>query len=130
MSGPNKFEPVTPSELTNVTRNNSMSKLFDTFSNTLEANNSSKEEEMPWTPWIQIETDETSQEGTEKHRKKAAKSSTSNKSDLTRLTSLTPEVSECLDRLCTAVYRNTTGLTVREKEIVALVTSSFIGCVH
>jgi len=51
-------------------------------------------------------------------------------SDLTRLTSLTPEVSNHLDGLCSAVYKNAVGLTVREKEIAALVTSSFIGCVH
>ena len=51
-------------------------------------------------------------------------------SDLIRLTSLTPEVSEHLDSLRSAVYRNASELTVREKEIVALVTSSFVGCVH
>ncbi len=70
---------------------------------------------MPWVPWIRIEEDDTSKEGI---------------SDLTRITSLTPEVSNRIDRLCTAVYRNASGLTAREKEIAALVTSSFVGCVH
>ena len=51
-------------------------------------------------------------------------------SDLTRITSLTPEVSEHLNTLGSAVYRDATGFTAREKEIIALVTSSFIGCVH
>lgn len=51
-------------------------------------------------------------------------------SDLTRITSLTPEVSENISTLGSAVYRNATGFTAREKEIIALVTSSFIGCVH
>jgi len=51
-------------------------------------------------------------------------------SDLTRLTSLTPEISSHIDSLCSAVYQNATGLSAKEKEIAALVTSSFIGCVH
>ena len=55
---------------------------------------------------------------------------TGNISDLTRLTSLTPDVSQHLDRLCKAVYQSASGLTAREKEIAALVTSVFVGCVH
>ena len=70
---------------------------------------------MTWTPWIEIDQDE---------------SPNSKISDLTRITSLTPEVSTRIDSLCEAVYQSATGLTTREKEIVALVTSSFIGCVH
>jgi hypothetical protein len=73
-----------------------------------------QENDMPWTPWIQIENDDGS----------------AKISDLTRITSLTPDVSKLIDDLCRAVYRSASGLTVREKEIVALVTSSFIGCVH
>jgi len=68
---------------------------------------------MPWIPWIQIKRDDPSA-----------------LSDLSRLTSGAPEVSELIDQLCLAVYRNASGLTLREKEVVALVTSSFIGCVH
>ena len=85
---------------------------------------------MSWTPWIQIEKDDTSKEEVKQLYKKTRNSLTGKISDLTRLTSLTPEVSSHLDSLCSAVYRNATGLIVREKEIVALVTSSFVGCVH
>ena len=85
---------------------------------------------MPWTPWIQIEKDDSSKEEVKQLYKKTRNSLTGKISDLTRLTSLTPEVSNSLDSLCSAVYRNATGLTVREKEIAALITSSFVGCVH
>jgi len=85
---------------------------------------------VSWTPWIQIEKDDTSKEEVKQLYKKTRNSLTGKISDLTRLTSLTPEVSNHLDSLCSAVYRNASGLTVREKEIVALVTSSFVGCVH
>jgi len=85
---------------------------------------------MSWIPWIQIEKDDTSKEEVKQLYKKTQNSLTGKISDLTRITSLTPEVSNCLDSLCLAVYRNASGLTVREKEIIALVTSSFVGCVH
>ena len=85
---------------------------------------------MVWIPWIQTEKDDTSKEEVKQLYKKTRNSLTGKISDLTRLTSLTPEVSKHLDSLCSAVYRNASGLTVREKEIVALVTSSFVGCVH
>lgn len=85
---------------------------------------------MSWVPWIQIEKDDTSKEEVKQLYKKTQNSLTGKISDLTRITSLTPEVSNYLDSLCSAVYRNASGLTVREKEIVALVTSSFVGCVH
>ena len=85
---------------------------------------------MPWRPWIQIEEDDSPNEKARQLYKKTRNPLTGDISDLTRLTSLTPEVADCLDSLCTAVYRNASGLTVREKEIAALVTSSFIGCVH
>jgi len=85
---------------------------------------------MPWIPWIQIEKDNTSKEEVKQLYKKTKNSLPGKISDLTRITSLTPEVSNYLDSLSSAVYRNTSGLTVREKEIAALVTSSFVGCVH
>jgi len=85
---------------------------------------------MPWIPWIQIEKDDSSKEEVSLLYKKTRNSLTGRISDLTRLTSLTPEFSTHLDSLCSAVYKNASGLTVREKEIVALVTSSFVGCVH
>jgi len=85
---------------------------------------------MSWSPWIKIEKDDTSNEEVKTLYKKTRNSMTGKISDLTRLTSTTPEVSNHLDSLSSAVYRNATGLTNREKEIVALVTSSSIGCVH
>ena len=91
---------------------------------------SQKEKEMPWIPWIHIEPDDTSKEDVKQLYERTRHSVTGKISDLTRLTSSTPEVSTCLDSLCSAVYRTAVGLTVREKEIVALVTSAFIGCVH
>jgi hypothetical protein len=85
---------------------------------------------MSWTPWIQIENEDTSREEIRQLYKRTRNALTGKLSDLIQLTSLTPEVSNCIDSLRAAVYRNASGLTVREKEIVALITSSFIGCVH
>ena len=85
---------------------------------------------MPWVSWIQTEKDDTSKEEVKQLYKKTRNSSTGKISDLTRLTSLTPEVSNCIDSLRSAVYQNASGLTMREKEIAALVASSFVGCVH
>jgi len=85
---------------------------------------------MPWVPWIQIEKDDTSNEEASSLYKKTKNRMTGEISDLTRITSLTPEVAVNIDNLCSAVYKNATGFSTREKEIVALVTSSFIGCVH
>lgn len=85
---------------------------------------------MPWVPWIEIEKEDTSKEEVKELYQKTRNSLTGKISDITKLTSLTPEVSGHLSSLCSAVYRNATGLSVREKEIAALVTSSFIGCVH
>ena len=85
---------------------------------------------MPWVPWIQIEKDDTPNEDVQQLYTKTRNTVTGKISDLTRLTSLTPEVSKHIDSLCSAIYKNASGLTVREKEIAALVTSSFIGCVH
>ena len=85
---------------------------------------------MPWMPWIRTEADDTTKDEVKQLYSKARNSMTGTVSDLTRLTSLTPEVSTYLANLCSAVYRNAPGLTVREKEITALVTSSFVGCVH
>ncbi len=85
---------------------------------------------MPWIPWIQIEKDDTTNDEVKRLYKRTRNSVTGKISDLTRLTSMTPEVSNHINSLCSAVYRNATGLTAREKEIAALVTSSFVGCVH
>ena len=85
---------------------------------------------MVWVPWIEIENERSSSEEITKLYNKTRNPLSGKISDLTRITSLTPEVSEHLNTLGSAVYRNATGFTAREKEIIALVTSSFIGCVH
>ena len=85
---------------------------------------------MAWTPWIHIEADNSPKEAVRQLYRNSRNALTGGIPDLTRLTSLTPDVSQHIDRLCKAVYQNTSGLTVREKEIAALVTSSFVGCVH
>lgn len=85
---------------------------------------------MAWNPWIQIEPEESSDDDVKALFKRTKNPMTGKISDLTRLTSLTPGVSGHLHDLCTAVYRNAEGLSAREKEVAALVTSSFIGCVH
>jgi len=85
---------------------------------------------MPWNPWIHVEADDTSSEDAKNLYEGTRNPITREISDLTRITSLTPETSQLINQLCEAVYRNATGLTAREKEIAALVTSSFNGCVH
>jgi hypothetical protein len=85
---------------------------------------------MSWTPWIQIESDDTSDEEVKQLYQRTRNRMTGKLSDLTRITSLTPAASSCLADFGSAVYQQASGLTVREKEIAALVTSSFVGCVH
>ncbi len=85
---------------------------------------------MPWTPWIEIEPDDTSNAEAKQLYNSTKNSLTGEISDLTRITSLTPETSGLIDRLCSSVYKNAIGMSAREKEIVALVTSSLNGCVH
>jgi len=85
---------------------------------------------MVWVPWIETESERSSSEEIKKLYNKTRNPLSGKISDLTRITSLTPEVSENINTLGSAVYRNATGFTAREKEIIALVTSSLIGCVH
>ena len=89
-----------------------------------------KGDNMPWVPWIEVEKVDTPNEEVLQLYKKTRNAVTGKISDLTRLTSLTPEVAGHIDSLCSAIYKNASGLSVREKEIAALVTSAFIGCVH
>lgn len=85
---------------------------------------------MPWTPWIQIEEEDSSDEDVRALYRRVRNPVTKEVSDLARITSLAPETSELIHKLCNAVYGTAKGLTTREKEIAALVTSSFNGCVH
>jgi len=85
---------------------------------------------MPWNTWIKIEPKNTYNEEAIRLYENTKNPITKKVSDLTRITSLTPEVSELINKLCISVYKNATGLSAREKEIAALVTSSLNGCVH
>ncbi|MBL6996381.1 hypothetical protein [Desulfobacula sp.] len=85
---------------------------------------------MPWIPWIETENEDSSIEEIKNLYKKVRNPLTGTISDLNRITSLTPKVSENIFALGSSVYGNAVGFTAREKEIIALVTSSLIGCVH
>jgi len=85
---------------------------------------------MPWNAWIEIENEDTSNVEAKNLYARTRNPATQKISDLIRITSLTPQTSELIDKLCASVYRNATGLSAREKEIAALVTSSLNGCVH
>ena len=85
---------------------------------------------MAWIPWIATESEDSSDEKIKYLYQKVRNPMTGKVSDLNRITSLTPEVSENLHALGASVYRSATGFTPREKEIIALVTSALIGCVH
>ena len=85
---------------------------------------------MPWIPWITIESEDSSGEEVQKLYKKTRNPMTGKISDLNLITSLTPKVSANISALCASVYDSAVGFTAREKEIIALVTSAFIGCVH
>ena len=80
---------------------------------------------MPWTPWIDIEKDDTTQDEAKQLYETTRNPLTGKISDLTRITSLTPAIAQGIDALCTAVYRNASGLTAREKEIAALVNFAY-----
>ena len=85
---------------------------------------------MPWNPWVQIEEDSTSNEVARVLYDHARNKRTGTVPDLVRLTSLSPEVSRLLHDLSIAVLRQATGLTIKEKEIAALIVASWNGCVH
>ena len=85
---------------------------------------------MSWTPWIRIEPEDSPHEKVQRLYKKARKPLTGKLSDLTQLTSLAPDMSDSLRSLGVAVYRDAGSLSLREKEVAALVTSALVGCVH
>ncbi len=85
---------------------------------------------MSWVPWIKIEPEDSSDEKVRSLYKQTRKPLTGKVSDLAQLTSSTPEVAKSLHNLGVAVYRDASGLSLREKEVAALVASSLVGCVH
>ncbi len=84
---------------------------------------------MPWVPWIKTDH-EDSQCNDVLQLFRETRGLDGNVSDLVRITSRTPTVSRLIHELGRAVYESARGLTLKEKEIAALVTSAFIGCVH
>ncbi len=85
---------------------------------------------MPWNPWIEIEPDHTDNEIVHQLYRRTCDRTTGIAPDTVRLTSLTPEVSGLLYDLQRAINHEAKGLTVREKEIAALIVSVYNGCVH
>ncbi len=85
---------------------------------------------MGWNPWIEIEPDDTANETVQELYRRTGDRTTGRAPDTVRLTSLTPEVSGLLFDLQRAIYHGAKGLTVREKEIAALIVSVYNGCVH
>ena len=85
---------------------------------------------MPWVTWIDTEDESTANEEVQQLYKRTRNPLTKKKSDIVRLNSLTPEVAGLLHDLNRAIHRNATGLTAREKEVAALITAVYNGCVH
>jgi len=85
---------------------------------------------MRWNPWIELEADDTARDDVRAVYDLARNPQTQAVPDLVRLTGRTPRVAQLLHELSLAVYRDARGLSLREKEITALVVSSYIGCVH
>lgn len=85
---------------------------------------------MAWEPWIEIEPDDTADEVVAQLYDRTRDRATGRPSDTVRLNSLTPQVAGLLYDLQKAIYHEQTGLTLREKEIAALLVSTLNGCVH
>ncbi len=85
---------------------------------------------MAWNPWIEIEPDDTTNEAVARLYDRTRDRAAGRASDTVRLNSLTPRVAGLLYDLQKAIYHEATGLTLREKEIAALLVSAYNGCVH
>ena len=85
---------------------------------------------MAWTPWITIEPDDTANREVQELFHRTRDRATGRPPDTVRLTSLTPRVASLLYDLQQAIYHGAKGLTLREKEIAALIVSAYNGCVH
>ncbi len=85
---------------------------------------------MTWTPWIEIEPEDTTDEAVRQLYERTRDRATGHPPDTMRLSSLTPNVAGLLFDLQRAIYHGAKGLTLREKEIAALIVSAYNGCVH
>ncbi len=85
---------------------------------------------MPWNPWVEIAPDNTEDPTIIKLYNYARHPISKEIPDLVRLTSSTPDVSIRINDLSAAVDANESGLSLREKEISALIVAGYNGCVH
>ncbi len=85
---------------------------------------------MTWTTWIDTEPEGSADETIRELYGRTRDMTSGRPPDTVRLTSLTPAVSGLLFDLQRAIYQESKGLTLREKEIAALLVSVYNGCVH
>lgn len=85
---------------------------------------------MTWTTWIETEPEESPGEQIRELYQQTREITTGRPPDVVRLTSLTPSVSGLIYDLQRTIYQESKGLTLREKEIAALLVSAYNGCVH
>jgi alkylhydroperoxidase family enzyme len=85
---------------------------------------------MTWTTWIETVPLDTADETARELYRDRRDMTTGRPPDVVRLTSLTPSVSGLLHDLQQAIHREATGLTLREREIAALIVAVYNGCVH
>jgi hypothetical protein len=85
---------------------------------------------MTWTTWIETEPDGIVNETIQALYSRTRDMTSNCPPDVVRLTSMTPTVSGLLYDLQRAIYQESRGLTLREKEIAALLVSVYNGCVH
>lgn len=82
---------------------------------------------MTWTPWIETEPLDTPNETVRELYHQTRNISSGLPPDTVRLHSLTPEIAELIYKLSHMIHESASGLTLREKEIAALVVASFNG---
>lgn len=82
---------------------------------------------MTWTPWIETEPIDTPNETVRKLYHQTRDLSSGLPPDTVRLHSLTPEIAGLIYKLNHMIHASVKGLTLREKEIAALVVASFNG---
>jgi hypothetical protein len=85
---------------------------------------------MTWTKWIETEPEGSASEAIQELYSRTRDMTSGRPPDTVRLTSLTPTVSGLLFDLQRAIYQESKGLSLREKEIAALLVSVYNGCVH
>ena len=85
---------------------------------------------MAWNPWIRIEPDDPADPAARDLYARTRDAALGRPPDTVRLTSLTPVVSGLLHDLQRAIQAEARGLSLREREIAALLVATLNGCVH